>query len=413
MDAKLETKCDDKDKMEESKDSADEADEEEQQQQQKEASEELTYNKEDIEASQNNDNGNEEDIPISEENVSMEESVDDVDGDDDADDIESVDCQEGPGDDKDMMPGHPFEGKHVMVTSGKLAGMTAPVKAVKFRGWVTLDHPDATIDVAGKRLEFLDEITVEELEKFYGTLGRPLRMTPNLEMQIRKSGTLQKLSRLRKSPVEESTKEARTTDEDCEPRSKKSKSNPQMNDIYSYSGLRLNEASDAAQKAVSASRNVRTVMNMHTEQPEMLTYKSADRPPRIPRPLPPILLEVTKEHGMPPSLRHLDPCTRVDIFNRKTGKIMSGEHAIQVRDLPDALLLHAEYEPIVPPPVSRSDPTFVREGRSARNVRVSNSVTPQSKLEACNLSHKGRSVVVTKGSYRGYIGASNAAFLVP
>lgn len=412
---------DDKDK-EESKDSAEASlsgnHEEELQLLVHEKIEEMTPNEEDNEASKKNDNGNEKEITAYEDNeasVLMEESSDVNNGDHYADEynVESGESQGEPGDDKNVMPGHPYEGKRVKVISGELAGISAHVKAVKSRGWVVLDHPDATIDVAARRCEFLDEITLEELKKYYEGLGRRLRMTPNLKEQIRRSGAQRKRSRPRKSPVEESNKEART-EEGHKSESKKRNATPQVNDSYSHSGLLLNELSDAAQTAFSrpsdhVSGSARAAMNVQTGQPEMLNYESADRPKRVPRPLRPILLEATKEHELPPSLRHLDPNARVDIFNRKTGKIMSGEQAIQVRDLPEALLLHSEYEPIVPPPASRNDSNFTREGRSARNVRVSNSVTPQSRLEVSHYS--GRSAVVIKGSYRGYIGESNAPIL--
>jgi hypothetical protein len=40
--------------------------------------------------------------------------------------------------------------------------------------------------------------------------------------------------------------------------------------------------------------------------------------------------------------------TKIEIFNRRTGRVMRGEEAIVLSDLPAALMDHAEYEPIVP-----------------------------------------------------------------
>jgi hypothetical protein len=51
---------------------------------------------------------------------------------------------------------------------------------------------------------------------------------------------------------------------------------------------------------------------------------------------------------VPESLRHLDSDTKIEIFNRRTGKIMRGEESISLSDLPAALMDHPEYEPIVP-----------------------------------------------------------------
>eukprot|EP00956_Cyclotella_meneghiniana_P001846 scaffold2028_cov74-Cyclotella_meneghiniana.AAC.6 len=51
---------------------------------------------------------------------------------------------------------------------------------------------------------------------------------------------------------------------------------------------------------------------------------------------------------VPKGLRHLSPETFVEIFNRRTGRVMRGDEAIALKDLPAALLDHAEYEPIVP-----------------------------------------------------------------
>jgi hypothetical protein len=53
---------------------------------------------------------------------------------------------------------------------------------------------------------------------------------------------------------------------------------------------------------------------------------------------------------LPDSIRHLPADTKVEIFNRKTGRIMRGDDAILLSDLPAALMDHAEYEPIIPAP---------------------------------------------------------------
>lgn len=197
-----------------------------------------------------------------------------------------------------------------------------------------------------------------------------------------------------------------------QPQEKKRKPNDQESAVEissAHSGVRLKDLSDAAQEA-SISSTGDQPLNIQCDQPDMLNYKTPDGPQRvIPRPLPPIVLETRNPNKVPPSLRRFNPNTRVDIFNRKTGKIMSGEDAICIRDLPEALLLHAEYEPIVPPDVqnsSRQQAMSQREGRSAPNVRVSRSVTAQARRTTSN--YRGKKVRVTKGPYNGYIGESSS-----
>jgi len=55
-------------------------------------------------------------------------------------------------------------------------------------------------------------------------------------------------------------------------------------------------------------------------------------------------------------MSHLPPDTKIEVFNRKTGRVMRGDDAIPLKDLPAALLDHAEYEPVIPPPQALSEP---------------------------------------------------------
>ena len=66
------------------------------------------------------------------------------------------------------------------------------------------------------------------------------------------------------------------------------------------------------------------------------------------RVLPPIVVDGNGS-GLPKSLSHLHPDLKVDVFNLRTGRLMSGDKAVPVKDLPD-LLRYAEYEPVIPPP---------------------------------------------------------------
>jgi len=104
---------------------------------------------------------------------------------------------------------------------------------------------------------------------------------------------------------------------------------------------------------------------------------------------------------LPAGLRQLPPETKIEIFNRRTGKIMRGDNAILLSDLPMALMDHAEYEPMIPPPVGNASITS-RIGRSGPNIRINSNVIPQTRVRASRV--EGRDVLVTGGEYRGLSG---------
>jgi len=103
---------------------------------------------------------------------------------------------------------------------------------------------------------------------------------------------------------------------------------------------------------------------------------------------------------LPAGLRSLPPHTKIEIFNRRTGKIMRGDHAIPLSDLPAALMDHAEYEPVIPPGGNSSATS--RVGRSGPNLRINSNVVPQNRVRASKV--EGRNVLVTGGEYRGLSG---------
>lgn len=49
-------------------------------------------------------------------------------------------------------------------------------------------------------------------------------------------------------------------------------------------------------------------------------------------------------------LQHLPSDYKVEVFNRRTGRILKGDNAIPLKDLPSVLRRHAEFEPLIPPP---------------------------------------------------------------
>ncbi|KAL3778272.1 hypothetical protein ACHAW5_010143 [Stephanodiscus triporus] len=118
--------------------------------------------------------------------------------------------------------------------------------------------------------------------------------------------------------------------------------------------------------------------------------------------IPPPLLDPILLQDIPASLHHLPADTKIEIFNRKTGKIMRGQDAILLKDLGKELMDHAEYEPIVPPLTSSKSSITSRIGRSAPNVRVNSAVVPQTRVRASDA--EGRKVLVTGGEHRGLSG---------
>jgi len=124
--------------------------------------------------------------------------------------------------------------------------------------------------------------------------------------------------------------------------------------------------------------------------------------------LPPVLIERHSGNITPSMLRSLSMDAKVEIFNRKTGRIMRGDEAIPVRGLVRALQEHAEYEPILPCPTKRAkkekqqDHTY-RESRTSPNARVSSVVHPQTTMVRTS-TIEGRHVLVTGGAQKGLIG---------
>ena len=100
-------------------------------------------------------------------------------------------------------------------------------------------------------------------------------------------------------------------------------------------------------------------------------------------------------------MSHLPPDTEIEVFNRKTGLVMRGDEAILLKDLPAALLNHAEYEPIVPTPQSLT----VGEANGDKEAVVENitsSLPADPNFDPWDNSVLvGVTVAVKSGPYRG------------
>ena len=121
--------------------------------------------------------------------------------------------------------------------------------------------------------------------------------------------------------------------------------------------------------------------------------------------------------SVPKAARHLPLESKVDIFDRKTGRVLSGRSAVSVRDLASVLRTHASYEPIVPPPAieevaaeavaeAARRAAVIRQGRTAPNITVSANIEPQVRVRASAM--EGREVIVTDGRLKGLVGKIEA-----
>jgi len=197
------------------------------------------------------------------------------------------------------------------------------------------------------------------------------------------------------------------------------------NRLESMGEQSINTTERAKNESISA---MSPMSRIHKPVPPISHTTVTQRSIRSPSLLPPVALNALND-DIPPSLRHLSPDTKIDIFDRKTCKILSGANAVCVRDLPNILRLHAEYEPIIPPATKSRYVTYVfctfslktsyclhdssldysrkrriirREGRSSRNVRVSAIVNRQTPLQSNTIV--GKRVIISSGHYRGLIG---------
>jgi len=123
--------------------------------------------------------------------------------------------------------------------------------------------------------------------------------------------------------------------------------------------------------------------------------------------LPPVLLRKTEDCGVTMTtdiLRQLTSKERVDVFNRKTGKIMRDEESISLKNLPAAIRNHAEYEIFFPDP-SSGDSTgtgHCQQSRTSMATRIFRSIEPQSKVRTSKL--EGHYVLIVDGPHKGLYG---------
>lgn len=113
--------------------------------------------------------------------------------------------------------------------------------------------------------------------------------------------------------------------------------------------------------------------------------------------LPPaLLLDSQAQNSIPKALVHLPITEKVDIFNRKTGRIMND---IPISELPSLLRDHAEYEPIYLDKNEKKSNAHYRASRTSPGGRVGVKVQPQPTLFYGKKN--GNIVLVIKGIFKG------------
>ena len=102
-------------------------------------------------------------------------------------------------------------------------------------------------------------------------------------------------------------------------------------------------------------------------------------------------------------ISHLTPDTKIEVFNRKTGRVMRGDEAILLQDLPEELLNHAEYEPIVPTPQASTGNIEADEKKAAAEEDLALPVEPDFNPYD-NSVLIGVTAFVKNGPYKGLTG---------
>jgi len=319
--------------------------------------------------------------------------------------------------------------KIVIVIGGSSVGLKGKVTNIAHRGWWTIDNPKLVgKKVTGKLCRLVSSMPashVEQYEAMVGTLqgnqyGRidldDGKTNANQEIYNfnNRRGSLRKKRSKRAKPYKESYSSAKRNKlrGHCS-QDQASITFPFLsNDNITLTSRILSTAS------MHEAKNIESNILFPSEKVSLQHRK----PKHLPL-LRPVLLDSSDNHKcFQPSetLRHLQPDLVIDIFNRKTGRIMRGENGIKVKELAPILRSHAEYEPLIPPPLqghhsntnidackvetvcNKNSQHYSRMARSSNNTRVNANVQPQVRAHTSIL--KGSDVIVMDGPSRGLIG---------
>lgn len=298
--------------------------------------------------------------------------------------VEKDDDGNESADDKKPSSASALIGLTASCTKGMYKGLTARIVRVFERGWWELDHPDITSKVNSCNCCFINDkhFDKEKVEEYYmsrSSLSRmPLIINPREEVTgdagvaetaMDEDGSNDSDNEMLATSA--SKRCASAANERLEPDRFKQKiaetdftgAVEKSVDMLSLRNRGMSERQTSVTWGAQsvASFAVPNVPAEHVKRPRQNHLRS--RGSSVPV-LDPILLQTSQEFFaggevdsnkmklkiLPGSIRHLPADTKVEIFNRKTGRIMRGDDAILLSDLPAALMDHAEYEPIIPAP---------------------------------------------------------------
>lgn len=331
---------------------------------------------------------------------------------------------------------NPYMNKMVKVTDGVFKGIQGKVLSVEARGWMIIDSPDLPKGqkIHSRYCEMVNEEDRSNLLEIYSKRGCRL---PNIvrdrqqenQHQMKKNNS--NIPQQKGSPTLDSANSNIHEDDtlDIKPKSSPSdtliessglkyndvarKKNRRLSRVRSTSPVALPNEKEADNLIVfpcSDNRDTRveipSTLKILTEfpPPKRMRYSKKNPPPRDPI-LPPIIIN-SDDNRVPDSLRIFPRDLKVEIYNRKTGRILKGDDAVEIRDLPSFLRENAHCEPLIPSPdmfidddiVSPSQ-IFSREARSSRNTRINSIIAPQTRSR--NSLVKGKKVNVISGKYEG------------
>merc|ERR1712194_181238 len=318
--------------------------------------------------------------------------------------------------------GDPLLGATAYVYQGVFKGLSGTITLVQLRGWWTIDNPKINKKIQCTQCKLVDDgaVDMDVIKKWYaakekGSRVPPIIVRPGLEDDWKEGGGIAKETAA--SGTLEQTTTGTTGRHMSSFKRKIAGTDFTGNGTWAKRrkealGVIVNGGTNAV-TAFSNASNIRPVQDGNDDGgAERLTAP----PKRDNAALNPVLVHQRGNGGhpvgdrdekndllqlLPAGLHQLSQETKIEIFNRRTGKIMRGDQAVLLSDLPMALVDHAEYEPIVPPS-SRNASITTRIGRSGPNVRINSNVVPQSRVRASRV--EGRNVVVTGGEYRGLSG---------
>eukprot|EP00551_Chaetoceros_affinis_P011635 CAMPEP_0203664874 /NCGR_PEP_ID=MMETSP0090-20130426/2203_1 /ASSEMBLY_ACC=CAM_ASM_001088 /TAXON_ID=426623 /ORGANISM="Chaetoceros affinis, Strain CCMP159" /LENGTH=794 /DNA_ID=CAMNT_0050528265 /DNA_START=163 /DNA_END=2547 /DNA_ORIENTATION=+ len=338
---------------------------------------------------------------------------------------------------------NPYLNKQVKVLSGQFEGLTGKILKVHGRGWWTLDNPQMNgRNIHPRFCELLDEIDPLVIHEFYKNRSRNRSLPSIVRRQIerankrkrgeddpspveqddRKQAAISSEPRTRGRPPTRQAAALRKRNQDSSssvvstaPVKKRQKTGHENGGRSSRSSSKL---SSSKRKKVLITSSIKGSLQQYPSAPLDEQQKRVSKSNHLVSP-PFILPSQGDNYKNNAALQHLPPNYKVEVFNRKNGRILKGKHAIAVKDLHAVLMRHAEYEPIIPPPKFNSNTaqnndssSSVRndsaehnhshEARSSVNARINQHVQPQTRVRAS--AAEGCRVKIIAGPYRGLTG---------